>query len=349
VRERPIPNLMRLLRLLALAIAVAALVPATTASAAEIGLNINGGARATAIDQRQTNLSDLTDLQAKWARIFLFWDDIDQRGLAEYRVMLAENKRHGVKTLLTVASARGQAPDAARYAAFLGDAAKQFSGLADAYEIWNEADEGLFWSGGPNPTAYVGVLKVSYAAIKAVDPTATVVFSPTVGNNFGFLEAAYAAGAKGSFDAMAVHTDTACLDRAPGYFYRETDGRLGRFTFLGYREVREVMEANGDAAKPIWMTEFGWSAARGLCEFGASAGQKPAGVSEADQAKYLLEAMNCLELDPYVEVAMWFNNRDLANDGKMQNMYGLRRFDGSARPAFDAFRTWGTGGGLGPH
>jgi hypothetical protein len=42
---------------------------------------------------------------------------------------------------------------------------------------------------------------------------------------------------------------------------------------------------------------------------------------------------------------MWFNNRDLSADGKMANMYGLRRFDGSARPAFDTFRTWAAGGG----
>jgi hypothetical protein len=75
------------------------------------------------------------------------------------------------------------------------------------------------------------------------------------------------------------------------------------------------------------------------------AGQKAAGVTEAQQAAYLLEAFHCLKEDPYVQVAMWFNNRDLSNDGKMANMYGLRRFDGTQRPAYDAFKTWATGGG----
>ncbi|HEX8206345.1 MAG TPA: hypothetical protein VF587_09835 [Solirubrobacteraceae bacterium] len=323
------------------AVLLAVAVP--SAQAAELGVNVNGGAAAAG---NQQNFSDLSDLNARWARHFVFWDDFDQKeGFGAYEAMVAEEDRRGVKTLITVMSAKGEAPsDHQAFADFMAVTARTLGG-AEAFEVWNEADEGLFWSGGPNPPAYVDVLKRSYSAIKSVRPDALVVFSPTVGNNFGFLQAAYDAGAKGSFDVMSVHTDTACLDRPPSYYYREPDGRIGRFAFLGYREVYKVMQANGDGDKPIWMTEFGWSAAQHTCEFGASAGQKPAGVAEDVQAAWLLEAMNCMERDPYVQVAMWFNNRDLSDDGKMANMYGLRRFDSSARPAFDAFRTWGSGGG----
>jgi hypothetical protein len=330
----------RLVALLTCCAALAAL--PSTASAADLGLNVNGAVTAGT----QENYEDLSALGSKWARHFVFWDDLDERGLKLYDAMAQEEGQRGIKTLFTVMSARGQQPgNVAGFADFMGRLAARGRGSVEAYEIWNEADEGLFWNGGPQAAAYVGVLKASYAAIKAADPNATVVFSPTVGNNYGFLADAYRAGAKGSFDAMAVHTDTACLDRAPSYFYREADGRLGRFTFLAYREVRATMEANGDADKPIWMTEFGWSAAQHQCEFGESAGKKPAGVSEGDQAKYLLEAMNCMEQDRYLQVAFWYNNRDLSRDGKMANMYGLRRADGSERPAYDAFRTWNGGGG----
>src|SRR3712207_4206493 len=41
---------------------------------------------------------------------------------------------------------------------------------------------------------------------------------------------------------------------------------------------------------------------------------------------------------------MWFNNRDLISDGKMNNMYGLLRFDGSKRPAYDALKSISTSG-----
>ena len=311
------------------------------APAAELGLNVNGAITGGT----KENFDDLTALNSKWARHFLFWDDIDDAGLRYYDNMAGTEDQLGVKTLLTVMSARGQQPSSPQaYADFMGRIAARFKGRVEAYEVWNEADEGLFWNGGPQPGAYVDLLRRSYAAIKAADPAATVVFSPTVGNNYGFVADAYRAGAKGHFDAMAVHTDTACLDRPPDYYYREADGRLGRFTFLAYREVRATMLANDDP-KPIWMTEFGWSAARHQCEFGESAGQKPAGVSEADQAAYMLQALNCMERDDYLTVALWYNNRDLSGDGKMANMYGLRRFDGSTRPAYDAFRTWAGGGG----
>ena len=316
---------------------------AAPAQAAELGLNLNGGAAAGGDPQA---FEDLSTLNARWARHFVFWDDFDPaNGYAIYEAMIAEEERRGVKTLLTVTSARGQPPaDRDAFARFMGDLAARLGG-ADAFQVWNEADEEIYWKGAPDPAGYVDLLRRSYAAVKRNAPGATVVFSPTVGNNFRFLEAAYAAGARGHFDAMAVHTDTACLDRPPSSFYREPDGRIGRFTFLGYREVHEVMRANGDGDKPIWMTEFGWSAARHRCEVGAGAGQKPAGVTEERQAAWLLQAMNCLERDPYVNVAMWFTNRDLVNDRKMPNMYGLRRYNGSARPAFTSFRTWGGGGG----
>ena len=59
-------------------------------------------------------------------------------------------------------------------------------------------------------------------------------------------------------------------------------------------------------------------------------GTKPAGVSEADQATYLKEAFHCLSEDPYVEAALWFNNRDRTpGDGELDR-YGLKRFDAAS-------------------
>ena len=99
-----------------------------------------------------------------------------------------------------------------------------------------------------------------------------------------------------------MHTDTACLDRGPDEFYRE-NGVLARFTFLGYRTVRDTMAAHGDGGKPIWMSELGWSSTNGSptsCTRGTWAGQKPSGVTEANQAAFLTKAYACLANDPYV-------------------------------------------------
>ena len=97
------------------------------------------------------------------------------------------------------------------------------------------------------------------------------------------------------------------------------------------------MAAHGDDS-PIWMTEFGWSATQRRCDRGRWAGQKDAGVPEATQAQFLRDAYHCLKEDPYVEVAMWFNSRDLRGDGSELDSYGLRRADGSNRPVYDAFK-----------
>src|SRR3954447_14905251 len=82
-------------------------------------------------------------------------------------------------------------------------------------------------------------------------------------------------------------------------------GRIGRFSFLGFRTVREVMVANGDGDGTIWMTELGWSTATSICGRGTWTGQKPAGVSEAQQAANLSEAYHCLAANPYVETGLW--------------------------------------------
>jgi hypothetical protein len=333
---RPLRSLLPLLGL------VAALLLPAAAPAAEIGLNVNGGAAGATDD----NWAMLEDTKTGWARHFVVWNGTDTpdegvltggTGAKGYDEIVAQEQRRGIKTLFVVTGVGGAKPsDPQVYARFVGRLAERYKGRVDAYEVWNEADEKHFWPGAPEPEAYVALLRASYQAIKAADPAATVVFAPTTGNNYAFVEAAYAAGAKGWFDAMSVHTDTACLIDSPTHYYRE-DGRIARYTFLGYREIRGVMLANGDD-KPIWMTEFGWSTTQRICDRGRWAGQKAAGVTEAQQAQFLREAYHCLREDPYVTVAMWFNSRDLSNDGSELEMYGLRRYDGSHRPAYQAFK-----------
>jgi hypothetical protein len=104
------------------------------------------------------------------------------------------------------------------------------------------------------------------------------------------------------------------------------------------------MVAGGDAAKPIWMTELGWSTATSPCARGAWAGRKPAGVTEAEQAANLTEAYRCLANYPYVESGLWFTLDDTTGRGAELDNYGLRREDGSRKPAWDAFAAVATQG-----
>jgi hypothetical protein len=226
----------------------------------------------------------------------------------------------------------------AEYAAFVGALAEHFGARVSAYEIWNEEDSPSWWTGAPNPVAYTQLLQATYPVVKAAEPHATVVLGGLTGNDYPFLEGVYQAGGKGYFDAVGVHTDTACNVLSPYEFLRGAGNRLIPDSFLAYREVHAVMMANGDD-KPIWMTEMSWRTTGAECSEGAWAGQKPEGVTEEQQATYLKQAYHCLSEDPYVQVALWFALQD---DGAAVS--GLVRANGTRKPSFAAMKAYAAEG-----
>ena len=138
-----------------------------------------------------------------------------------------------------------------------------------------------------------------------------------------------------------MHTDTACLLTSPAEFYREPNGRVGRYSFTGYREVHDVMTANGDGGKGIWMTEIGWNTGSrkpGSCRDGAVAGTRAEGVSEKTQARFLELAYRCLAADPAVRVALWFSLQDVGEGAGYGDHLGLIRTGGKRKPAYRAMR-----------
>jgi hypothetical protein len=353
--------------LVLLAALVALLVPAA-AHAASPGVNIAGAPTQDRVDEALAT-------GAKQVRIFALWSDFEPSGAADFPSPADHNQRNfvdtfdaavtrinssGAKPVLVVVGTPnwangGSGPwvppsDPQDYARFFGELTARYGTQVAAYEVWNEEDESGFWKPGPDAARYAALLKAAYAAGKKGDANANIVLGPLTGNNYPFLEELYANGVKGSFDGVAVHTDTACLDRGPDAFYRD-NGRLARFTFLGYREVRASMLAQGDD-KPIWMSELGWSStggAKGSCTRGTFAGQKPDGVSEDDQAKFLTQAYSCLAQDPYVVAADWFTFKDTANLSPNElNHYGLIRANGQKKPAYGAFAQIAKAGGESP-
>ncbi|HEV2768768.1 MAG TPA: hypothetical protein VGV40_01105 [Solirubrobacteraceae bacterium] len=309
-----------------------------------------------------------SELGVGWVRLFVNWggiepsDNVYNAGpVNELRTTTAAYRARGVKVLAVVtgspqwasgsASGIGPPTDPYKYAEVVAYLMDQAPGV-NAWEVWNEADESEFWLGGPQPAAYAALLRATYPVVKARNPNATVVTAGMVGNNFGFLEALYANGAKGNFDAVGVHTDTACLIAAPDSYYREPDGRIGRYAFTGYREVHQVMARHGDGDKPIWMTELGWNTtttAPNSCQNGVWAGTKPAGVSEAQQAQFLTQAYECMAADPYLAVTMWFSLQDIRDHPGYAAGLGLLRTDGSAKPAYAAMRALRNGANVAPN
>ncbi|HEX7609086.1 MAG TPA: hypothetical protein VF380_00305, partial [Solirubrobacteraceae bacterium] len=325
-----------------LLLALAAGTGASSALAAEPGVGVNNLAG--------PQMTAEAALGAHWVRMFVSWRSLQPaRGpisagaLGTYEQVF-QKLPAGTKVILDVfgtprwetGSSDEHAPPANPhdYAAFVGALAQRFAGHVSAYEIWNEEDESRWWSGGPDPGAYARLLEATYPVVKGTEPKATVVLGGLTGNDYPFLQSVYAAGAKGSFDAVGVHTDTACNVLSPYVFLRGVDNRMIPDSFLAYREVHATMLANGDD-KPIWMTELSWRTTGATCNEGAWAGQKPEGVSDEQQATFLSQAYHCLAQAPYVQVALWFPIQD---EGALVS--GLVRADGSHKPSFTALRSY---------
>lgn len=337
---------------LALAVASTALAGATASPSrgAQIGVNI---------DPNPVAVSDALNARAQWVRAFVWWSTIeptrgvlDEPALERYRETAAALHARGVHVVWVVVGSPGWASlsgslggppdDPAAYARFVAGVARRMGPAVDAYEIWNEEDLTLFWGGRPDPARYVRLLSAAYLAIKAVAPNAIVMFGGLAGNDYEYLERAYRAGARGLFDAVGVHTDIPCELRRPGRFVRAPNGRISRWSFLGYREVHRTMLAHRDR-KPLYMTELGWAVSDEPCLNGVWAHQKPAGISETKQASNLADAFACLSNDRYVRAGLWFllNDPGIAGDGATG--YGLRRPDKSPRPALAVFRAAAAG------
>jgi hypothetical protein len=171
--------------------------------------------------------------------------------------------------------------------------------------------------------------------------------------DYHYVEAAYAAGAKGYFDVMGVHPYT-CWSPSFYYYVDSNENwvgsssstpkpgeRMTMYAYTAYREVHKSMLAAGDD-KPIWFTEMGWSTAStgGSCV-----------VSEQTQASYLTQAYQIAQQDPYVQVALWYNFReDYFSTGPSyyDGGFGLMHKDFTPKPAYYAFRDYAKGTSTAP-
>jgi hypothetical protein len=342
----------------ALTCATALLAPAAVAQAAPTGVNVSylsnngdpyvvhpGNLPHDPSDAARTWL-DLEQSGARTVRSFAHWTGL--RGgmrpieLNKFRQFTDKANARGMRVLLTLTGDRLSMATPAEYADAATTLATELRGKNVAYEVWNEPDDTTFWLNGPKPADYAALLKAAYPAFKAADPNAPVIVGGLVGNNFDFVEALYDNGAKGSFDGVGVHTDTACLTTDPREYYREPSGRIGRYSFTGYREVRATMLNHGDD-KPVWMTELGWATTSASCERGGRAGTKAGGVSQAMQADFLTKAYGCMAGDPYVQQAAWFNLHDIQTGSSNDSLnLGLVTSGFTRKPAFWAFQAAGS-------
>ena len=220
----------------------------------------------------------------------------------------------------------GRPASAADFGAFAGTVAAHFRGRVSAYEIWNEPNAALFFAPVPNAGRYVELLKSAHRAIKAADSSALVVtggLGPLVNsgtiaiNAVRFVREMYAAGAKGSFDAIGYHPYQYTMKFSEGDYH--PDSPLNQVV-----GIRDVMVANGDAAKKIWATEYG----------------QPTSVAGDDgQAAYLDDMLRRWRAIPFGGPVYVYTARDRNSQShEPDDTLGIYRSDGTAKPAEGVLR-----------
>jgi Glycosyl hydrolase catalytic core len=190
-----------------------------------------------------------------------------------------------------------------------------------AWQIWNEENFKYFVA-KPNPAEYGKLVKLSYAALKSVDPSAKAIlggmFALPKGCRNGkanycgaeFLDAMYETtpGIKTKFNGIALHPYSGK--------YQELTPQI--------KEFRAILDQHKDSGKGLWITELGWSSqppdplrnifAKGL---GGQATQLKGAFSllKAKQVKWKVQRVYWFSVDDQEGVCNFCNGTGLFAQG----------------------------------
>jgi hypothetical protein len=244
----------------------------------------------------------------------------------------------------TLGGTGGPPEDFQLFANFVGAIAGRYCGRLQAIEVWNEQNLRREWEGFPlEPASYMDLLKRSYNAIKGACPAMLVISGATTPaghsdvaiDDIDYLRGMYQHGLREYSDGIGIHPSgfanppsVRFEDWASGNYDAPSHVNHRSFYFLSTLEQsRRVMEENGDSAKKLWPTEFGW----GSTPSPHAGYEYEARIGEGTQAQWIVQAFGIMRDSGYVAVPMLWN-LNYPRDTEMG------AFAVAGRPAFDALR-----------
>ena len=190
--------------------------------------------------------------------------------------------------------------------------ANRYKGKVKYYFFWNEPN-GCSWindgcSNGDSYPLYTQWLIRCSQAVKSVDPAAKIIagnldYHAGVSHGYLYVQGMYDYGAGPYIDGIAIHP----YDWA------------GTIHWRAVTDTRNVMVANGDAHKGIWLTEYGWNSG-----------------SESDLANRITSVLTELKKPEWDFVVQ--ANYLVLNDGSGVENYGLMDANLNPRQRYYAFR-----------
>jgi len=317
--------------------------PPPRAELADISLGF--GVSSSSQSEFDATFDAMAATQARWLRVDFDWSVIQADGPNGYdwshtdRMVQAARARDMSVVALMAYTPRWARPsgtpdknppsDPDDFARFVSTAAQRYGPQGvTTWEIWNEPNVSAFWSPRPSPIEYVTLLTRASAAIKAVEPHATIIsggLSPAADAGNGsqlspqtFLTRVYDAGGGRAFDAVGLH---------PYSFPNLPSFAADYNTFNATPIIHQVMVDHGDAAKKIWGTEIGAPTAGG-----------GGAVSEAMQAEIVTQSFQEWTAWNFTGPLIWFAYEDSGSDSFDRDQhFGLVTTDGRQKPALAAF------------
>jgi hypothetical protein len=318
----------------------------TTVHGRNVGVSLYGSVLAWTKQDLVRDLDRVKNMGATWVRVPFNWVTLEMHGKGQWNwgladTIVAESAKRGLRILGVVSYTPAWARPAGRPATDpptnLDDYARFMKVIAGRYgpfgvhhwEVWNEPNIPYMWTPKPDPAKYTAMLKKAYVAVKQANPKAVVV---TAGLSPGwdapdgsqmhpvtFVQRMYAAGAKGSFDALAHHPST--------YPWRSNVVAEWN-SFTQTKDMHALMRAHGDGKKRIWATEIGFPT-----------GRSPRAITEQTQGKYLVESLRLWTDYAFDGPVFVYSMRDEGPDraDHYQN-FGLVRTDGTPKPAYLALQ-----------
>jgi hypothetical protein len=322
---------------------------------------IAAGSGLTSLSQKDLDqyFGSLQSLGVRWVRWDIGWNVVQPDSSTDFQWhetdrVAATAKRYGINSLGIITYTPKWAADKScstdfgcgpadpkAFGRFAGQVALRYKDTIMFWEIWNEPNSAFFLGQKQDAKKYADVLKEAYTEIKKVNSQSLIICAAVgvtedeQGSSYTFVKALYALGANQYFDAVALHPYA--YPASPNY-------KASWNSWQQITPVRQLMIDNGDKAKKIWITEFGAPTGGSGASYNANQleGFKYGAdfMTESAQSDFLTEATNFYhQHTDWMGPFFWYSLKDNGTSRDTpENFFGLLRFDGSKKPAYDVFR-----------
>ena len=312
-------------------------------------------------DELDATLDDAVAMGITWIRIDLSWRSIERAGPGDWHwtrsdrvIAAAEQRGLAVLPILTYTPDWAKAPgctafgcppaDPTQFVSFARTAVERYQDRIDVWEVWNEPNLVHFWV-QPDSAHYADLLRRTTAGIHEVDPGATVMFGGIAaleGSSKAipprrFLDEVCSLGGCKGIGAVSYHPYTFPFLASQSTPWDSAWSKMNDTKV----SLRSILDKHGLESVRIWVTEYG-APTGGDGDVNGDGDvdtvtSETDHVTEAWQAAIASDAVRAAAANPDVAAVFWYTNQDIPWASGAERHFGLRREDGSKKPAWNAW------------